>query len=146
MVTLNYYNCCFYTDTPSVPFKFFIARQSVIEGNFMVDPNNVLISVFNKIKNIQINLGIVAPHKDKIRFYFSETAMGNTRSSRNSLYMEAARNYLLDFYKHALSLNHLLKLAGATIVNTKESSLDIDLSPESLEKDTIINLLKKETL
>jgi hypothetical protein len=36
----------------------------------------------------------------------------------------------------------MLKKAGAIIVNSKEEEVDIDLSPENLEKDKIINLVK----
>ena len=55
--------------------------------------------------------------------------------------------YLLDFYENTISLKDILEKSGAKIVNDKENiddedNIDIDLSPEVLEKDSILNLLK----
>jgi hypothetical protein len=44
------------------------------------------------------------------------------------------------FFKNVIDLKDFLVNSGVIFVETKEES-DIDLSPENLEKDTIINLL-----
>ena len=45
------------------------------------------------------------------------------------------------FFKNKISLNEVLDNAGAKLVKDVKKC-DIDLSPENLEKDTILNLLK----
>ena len=59
-----------------------------------------------------------------------------------SNYVGQTRKYLFGFYTNTISLNEVLRLAGAELVAEKEGA-DIDLSPETLEKDKIINLLRK---
>jgi hypothetical protein len=60
-------------------------------------------------------------------------------------YVANSRKYLFHFYENAISLNEVLKKAGAKLVHDKEKC-DIDLSPEVISKDSIINLLKKEAM
>ena len=72
-------------------------------------------------------------------FYFCDSDIGKTISSRNNEFTEHARNYLLDFYKNPITLNEVLVKVGTMVEDLKYA--DIDLSPEALEKDTIINLL-----
>ena len=58
-----------------------------------------------------------------------------------STIIQAYCTWLVTFYKNIVSLNSILKDAGALLV-TDKTKADIDLSPENLEKDTIINLIK----
>jgi hypothetical protein len=51
-----------------------------------------------------------------------------------------ARKFIFNFYVGAITLNEVLAQSNCIMVNSKEDC-DIDLSPEALEKDTIINLL-----
>lgn len=45
-------------------------------------------------------------------------------------------------YENTISLNSILEAAGAKLV-TDKTKCDIDLSPENIEKDTILDLLRK---
>ncbi len=49
---------------------------------------------------------------------------------------------MVNFYSNSITLREVLEKAGAKIVNTPMSKCDIDLSVETLEKDTILNLLQ----
>ena len=113
-----------------------------MKENYMVNPNNVVSIVNTKISEKQKILGLVITTSNECRFYFAETNLGNSISSSGNAFVENSRKYLFDFYSKTISLNDVLKEAGAKFVSDREKA-DIDLSPETLEKDTIINLLRK---
>jgi len=142
LLSLNYFN---YEETIPVPFKILIAADLVMNfsRNYMLDPNKVIVSAKSVMKEKQKVLGLLVTSKKENRFYFTETGLGNQISSSNSEHTEQARKYLFNFYENAISLNEILVSAGANIVTDKEKA-DIDLSVESLEKDTIIKLLAKK--
>ena len=86
-------------------------------------------------------LGIIITSPYENRFYFSESAIGKSISSYDSKpYITQARNYLFNYYTNTISLNEVLQQAGA--IFTDKAHAEIDLSPENLEKDKIIQLLK----
>ena len=70
----------------------------------------------------------------------NESDLGRAISSSTTEFAEAARKYLYYYCKNTLSLNNTLENAGTLMVDKQEDA-DIDLSPEKLEKDTIMNLL-----
>ncbi|MFX0099414.1 MAG: hypothetical protein ACFFCS_07510 [Candidatus Hodarchaeota archaeon] len=142
ILAVNYYN--FSSEVP-VPFSIFAAKEQAenFDRNYMVDPNNVQIQAKSRIERKQEILGLILLEPDAIRFYFSETSIGRRISASVTPYMTNARAYLVDFYTNMISLNDLLEKAGATIVQDREKAetCDINLSPQNLEKGTIINLL-----
>ncbi len=141
ILMLNYYN--FDKETP-VPFKLFVAKEGIrrLDKNYMVNPANVLVNCETKAEQKQKMLGLLVATEKECRFYFSEAYIGNSISSSNSEYSEHSRKYLVDYNTNPITLNDLLYKAGANVVGIKDGS-DIDLSPEALQKDSIINLLKK---
>ena len=138
---VNYFNYC--SETP-VPFKIVVAKKHLksLESNYMIDPNNVLSIAQTQIDKKQMILGLLVVTTDKCRFYFSESAMGKGITSSGNDYVQHARNYLFNYYKDSINFNKILEKAGALVVQEKKD-IDIDLSPENLEKDTIINILTK---
>lgn len=138
---INYYN---YSEDVPVPFSVFVAKEQVgkLGRNYMVNPNNIKAISETKIDVRQKILGLLVTTADEGRFYFSETAIGNSITSSGTEYAENCRKYLSRFYRNMINLNSLLTEAGAVMVEDR-GECDIDLSPESLEKDTIIGLLKK---
>jgi len=139
IMLVNYYN---YDKDITVPYKLLVAKEPVseLENNYMVNPNNIVCLAKSKINQKQKVLGIIVTSTEESRFYFSEVNMGRSISSSGNKHMENTRKYLFDFYTDTISLNRVLELAGAEIV-TDKSNMDIDLSPENLEKDKIIKLL-----
>lgn len=160
LVTLNMYT----NNSQDVPFEFVIANvthRSENVSRFALDPNNILYKMDAVIKNTerQKTLGLITI-SDNIRFYFNEFSLGSSvRTSRRDDITMGAFDYLNTYGKTQLKLNELLKDSGAIIVNeptikTKviknvdgnevseiiETPVDLDLSLESITKDTIIDL------
>lgn len=135
----NYYN---YDKDVEVPFKIIVAGEPVkrLTANYTVNPNNVLSVVKTKINQKQQILGLLTITPDECRFYFTETYIGNDITSSENEFVNHSRRYLSDYYKNTISFNEVLEKAGAIIVNNKDNC-DIDLSPENIEKDTIIKLI-----
>lgn len=136
---LNYYN---YNSEVKVPFKIIIAKEKAKDfgENYMVDPNSIVLVVQSEISQKQKILGLLITTMNESRFYFAETSIGISITSSNSKFAENSRKYLMSFYQNSIELRDVLSKAGAKLVDDKDES-DIDLSPESLEKDSILNLL-----
>lgn len=160
LVTLNMYT----NNSQDVPFEFVIANATHRPENvsrYALDPNNILYKMDAIIKNMerQKTLGLITI-SDTIRFYFNEFSLGNSvATSRRDDITMGAFDYLNTYGKKQLKLNELLKDSGAIIVNeptikTKviknvngnevseiiDTPVDLDLSLESITKDTIIDL------
>ncbi len=136
---LNYYN---YNESVEVPYSIIVAKErtSNLEMNYMVNPNNVRATAKTKMTERQKILGLLVTTTKECRFYFSEVSVGRSITASDNEHAENSRKYLVSFYKNAISLNDLLIKAGAVITQDKDE-YDIDLSPENLEKDSIIKLL-----
>jgi len=139
LMMLNYFN---YSSEHPVPFKIIVANEKVkdFDKHYIVNPNNVKTVCKTKIDVKEKIIGLLISDKEGCKFYFSEVGMGNVRNSSGKDYVKHSRNYLRDFYTNTINLNEVLVEAGAVIVEDKEEC-DIDLSPESLEKGTIIKLI-----
>ena len=137
---VNYYN--FNTDT-RVPFKVMIGQENIsnLEKNYMIDPNNVLAVAETEIDQRQKILGLLVTTTKENRFYFAETGLGKSITATGSDFIEHARKYLFSFYENTIDFKDILEKAGAEIVDNIEDC-DINLEPNVLEKDTILNLLK----
>jgi hypothetical protein len=137
---VNFYN---YGVDIEVPFKIMVAKETVtnFEMNYIINPNNMMAIADSTINQKQKILGLLSITQEDSRFYFAESYLGNTITSGTQNYVMHARNYLFDFYKHTITLNEILEMAGAILVDEKEKC-DIDLSPETLKKDSIIKLIK----
>ena len=141
ILMLNYYN---YDDEINVPFKIIVAKEKVknFRNNYMVNPNDIVSVVQSEISQRQKILGLLITTMDESRFYFVETSIGTSITARDSEVSKNSRKYLINFYQNSIELKDILLKSGAEIVDDKDKG-DIDLSPESLEKDSILNLLLK---
>lgn len=138
LMSVNYYN---YDESIPVPFKIMIGeeRLSSIEMNHTLNPNNVKAVSNTVMTEHQKTLGIIVTGKEGCTFYFTESNMESGVSSKETKAVEQARTFLYNYYANSINLNELLELSGAELVGKDEC--DIDLSPEALEKDTILNLM-----
>lgn len=143
IVFLNFFNAYDFNKEQNIPFKIIIAKELVkdFNRNYTVNPNNIVTIVNSNINKKQKILGLLITTHNENRFYFAETYIGNTRTAGNPKFVSDSRKYLFDFYTDTILLRKILLQAGAKIVKNKEKC-DIDLSPENLEKDTILKLLK----
>ena len=139
ILLVNYYN---YDPDVEVPFKIIVAREQIanMKQNYIVNPNNVFATVSTSISQKQKVIGLLVTSTQESKFYFSETYLGKSTTSSSSKFVIHARRYLRDFYENTISLNEVLVSAGANLVTTNEGA-DMDLSPEKIEKDSILNLL-----
>ncbi len=141
IMLVNYYN--FDADI-EVPFKIMVAREAAkdFKLNYMVNPNNVVAVADSKVNQKQKILGLLVTTTAGSRYYFAETNIGRSITSSESEFATRSRKYLLDFYENTIVLSDVLLKAGAELISEKEKA-DIDLSPETLEKDSILVLLKR---
>lgn len=137
---VNYFN---FNPKVEVPCKILVAHEKPVDPttHFTIDPNNIVALSNTTIQAKQKNLGIIVADEHGCKFYFAESDLGNSISARSGGYTEQARKYLLNFYTGSIVLNDILVAAGAELVDTIEAA-DIDLSPESIDKTSILNLLR----
>jgi len=142
LINLNYFN--FESDV-EVPFKIVVAQDSKenIDRNYTIDPNK-LVALSNSVMNVkQKTLGIIVADENSSKFYFAEAEFQKSISSRHTAAAEQARKYLLNYYTDSIVLNDVLVLAGAEIVDEPADGAQ-DLSPEAIDKTTILDLLVKK--
>ena len=154
LVTLNYFNMGMndnyisdgiYDNKPiKVPFNIMIADEHTnsFGSNYTINPNNIKCLLNSVIDTKQKILGLATVKDGECRFYFTETALGDKVSVKGTQYITTAMDYLAEFNKTQLTFNEVLDEVGATIVD-KPTKSSIDLSIESLTKETFINLLFK---
>jgi len=137
---LNYFN---FSSKVEVPFKILVAHEKPVNPatHYTADPNTIVATASTTIKVKQKNLGIIIASESGCRFYFAESDLGGSISARGHAYIEQARKYLLNFYTDSIVLNDVLLAAGAELVDTA-SEAEIDLSPESIDKTSILELLR----
>jgi hypothetical protein len=140
IVFVNFFN---YHDGENVPFKILVAEENPASfgHNYTVDPNNVVAVAGSQISTRQKILGLLVPDDDCCRFYFAETSIGASITSGHSAYTNQGRKYLGSYYKNSIELKDVLTKAGAELVQEADKA-DIDLSAESLDKNTILDLVK----
>ena len=108
---------------------------------FVFDPRAL---VNNSSREIDKIIAIVKKEfcvtgREGCKFYFTESNMESGVSAKETKAVGQARTFLYNYYANSINLNELLELSGAELVEQDEC--DIDLSPEALEKDTILNLM-----
>lgn len=165
LLTLN----MFTENSQDVPFKFLIAKcdDDKISKNYMVDPNNILetIEMVSKKRERQMVVGFITIG-DTIKFYFNDFSSGSEMTSKIDEVTKGAFDYLQSYSKIQLKLKDLLEDAGAILTkeNVVKSTIiektvdekgnviqeiekevstpvDVDLSLNSITKETLIDLL-----
>jgi hypothetical protein len=111
----------------------------------MVDPNCIIAQATIKIDRRQNILGLISGNK----FYFGNIFLGEAISARNMDMLNKARQYLANRFKDTIGLKEILESAGAAVIQSPSTSttdvkykIDIDLSPENIDKNSIMNLIK----
>jgi hypothetical protein len=145
ILSVNYFNHD--KDVP-VPFTIFVGKETLktLPSNYMINPNKIICKSKTKMDRKQKIMGLLIIKNGSTRFYFSETQLGNARSismDKNSMH---ALEYLVSFYSNPITLNDLLRMAGATIITEKKNrgECDVDLSPENIDKESFLKILRKE--
>lgn len=114
------------------------------DRNYMIDVNNLVASVNVKIDKKQNMLGMIVNIDGENRVYLSDVSVGNGRTSSANNQTEKMRNFFTNTAINSIKLKDVLELAGAIVVNElPEADVEyFDLSPEALNKTTIISLFQ----
>lgn len=141
IMTVNYYNFC-----KDIPVETTIlvahAKPKDFKSNYMVDPNKILASTKINIDRQQNILGLIKTVDSENRFYFANANIGKSITSGRGTLVNQAREYFVNMTYSSLDLRNVLETAKAKVVTEKPEEGDfIDLSPEAIDKTTIINLL-----
>lgn len=141
LIYVNFYNF----NGDSVPCSLFVAQHKVddLHKDYVVNPNDILARAEINITRRQNILGLIYPNGTKSRVCFAEMSIGNSITSEECEDAQWTREYMIHSVRSSLKLREILKDAGATIVSkkTKPREIDYDLSPESLDKTTFMDLL-----
>ncbi len=142
---VNYFNQ--YGEEQEVEAKIIVAQDAPknFAKGYMVDPNKIVAVapiLINKKSNV---LGLITKVDGENRFYFSSTSIGNNITSGYDDHSNKARKFLADSLKDTIDFREILVRAGAKIVTEKPAKKEfLDLSPEALDKTTIIDLITKK--
>jgi len=140
ILMLNFYN--FAND--EVPAKILVAHEKIrdFDKDYMVDPNNIVATANVNINKKQNILGIICNYAGENRVYFASVSIGNSITSSRNGQSTHARRYFVSSLVNSIDLREILILAGAKVVDEKpEEGEYLDLSPEALDKTTIIDLI-----
>jgi len=151
ILNLNYYNAS-NTDSRKVPYKLFVCIDNgkMVEDNknYMIDPNQVVSCSNHEIgyEGKQCMLGFAHKVGSKMQFVFTESVTGNritaySGGDRNTLIIDYMKTYYKDNEQYMLKA--MLQDAGVEFVE-KSEECDINLSMESLEVDTILDLFMEK--
>ena len=120
------------------------AKKENIIKNYIVNQNDIIIKIpkntIEKDKS-EHSLGSIVINDNKIELIFTDLTTSNSRTSENSSIEEILRNYLVQESNNKCLLRDYLIKAGAIITEDK-NNLDIDLSINNLNKNSLIELLK----
>lgn len=135
LVTVNYYN---HVSNDPVPTKIIVASEkpNVFDKDYMIDVNTMLANANIEIASRQNIVGLVA----NSNFYFTNVSVGNSVTSSNNQQAVQTREYLIASLTSAIELQNILEMAGAIVVDEQVEDC-VDLSPGTIDKTTIINLL-----
>jgi len=106
----------------------------------MMNPNNLFADI--KCQSVQKNtiLGIFIPvSKEKQSFTVLNIGAGNARISGNNQISDLYTTALYQQWSNNITLREVLQFTGAKIVENVEDA-EVNLSLDSLEKDTLIKL------
>jgi hypothetical protein len=134
-----------FSGMPNARFKPFVAvdkEAASINRGYTVDPNNIIAEADTKMSNADSTMGLITQKDNNtLKYIMSNFAMGSSAISFSGSNTSAITEYFIDQYSTPITLDQLLSDAGAESVE-QEKEADINLLPQSIQKDTIINLLQ----
>lgn len=142
---VNYYNFDSYLDKDEVNCKIIVAKECPcnFNKNYAIDQNNIICTADINIDKKQTPIGFLINKNEKNRFYFFSSDIGAGISARENEQSVQARKYFEKSLTNSIDLGMVLEYSGANVVNEVPEDIDfIDLSPDVLDKNTILDLLK----
>ncbi|MEJ2117646.1 MAG: hypothetical protein P8Y36_07000, partial [Alphaproteobacteria bacterium] len=146
ILNVNYFN---FDKDDAVECKLIAAQDTPgkrFGTNYLVDVNKIVAQANLNISRKQSLLGLIIKAGGENRVYFANVSIGNSITASANTGAFHARNYLVAYTSNSLNLKTVLEMAGAEVIDEfAEGEGQIDLSPSSLDKSTIINLLRTTT-
>lgn len=147
-VGLMYFNFFNYIDL-EVPYEIVIANEKTdkMDKGYMVDPNNIVLKLENKIDTKSSVIGLMISYNDSMKSFFltnDKVAGGNVSAPTER--GNKVRKYMTNHYQSMLTLDSLLiDMDNVNIISEytdeiTEEDVDMDLSPENIDKTTFIDL------
>lgn len=170
LLTINDYT----RNSKNIPFELVLAsiKDIKLETNYTIDPNKVIVSIpciFDVAEdNYKTTLGLIKVNEDSIEFFFNKYDMGSSIITSRTNVNKITYDYLDKYSKTQLTLRQLLldslvevcdepfkeELQEVKVTNEEgieetlykkvQIKVDYDLSLNSLDKNSIINLLTEE--
>lgn len=145
LINVNYFT--FRENTP-VDFQLIIARENISRNGFgerkgyMINPNNILMSQSMTIDKTGNTIGYVMNAGNETRVYLSNVSIANSITSRNNDASRKALQFFENTMLNTIDLEVLINMAGGTVIHeVPEDNVEyVNLSPEALDKNTIIGL------
>lgn len=122
-------------------YKMILGKGDQIDYSFMMNPNHLFLETKCQSVQRQTILGILIPEEERQSFVILNFGAGECRVSGNSEITITATKALFQQWNNALSLREILLAVGGEIVEEVEHS-DYNLSLDSLQKDSFINIFK----
>lgn len=128
ILMVNYYN---YDKEIPVEAKIFVAHEKPENFKSNYTANNIIMQADITIKHKQSFVGLIYGNK----FYFNHSAIGNSITSGE--HSKKTREYLIHSCLNSLRLQDIVKV-------TSNDKHEHNLSPEKIDKNSILNILKGE--
>lgn len=116
-------------------YKIICGYGSDVEENYMMNPAKVQLEAPSKIVQKQMLMGIIIPTEFSTTFYLIDQGMGGARVAGESANSKISRSYFVNQAQTALMLSDLFS-------STSKEQADLDLSPQSMSKDSLLSLFK----
>lgn len=127
-----------YNGDVNCKFKLIVGNAPKVSNNYTFNPNELIVEIETEMKSRQQILGLFLPEEEGMSFTLVNTAFGNISVSGHSEHSDNARTALYFQYANPISFRQLLLDAGAILT---AEAYEIDLSPQSLQKDTLLKLV-----
>lgn len=132
-----------YVGSEECDYKIIVGRGDDINRDYMMNPNNLFMETKCQSVKKQTVLGLFLPEDDeKQSFVLLNFGAGHARVSGNSKVTDIATKALYEQWNHTFMLNTIIEELGGKIVKN-QNECNVDLSLDSLEKDTFIQLFKQ---
>lgn len=131
-----------YSGDATAGLKIILGRGDKISRDYMMNPENLFAEVKTNSVEKQSVLGLFLPKKDKQCFVLLNFGAGQAKVSGNSILTDNARKALVQQWSKPFSLNKLMKLLGAELVESPELA-DHNFEMDALEKDSFVKLFGK---
>ena len=133
-------------DNIPVPFKLILAdvNQAQIDRQYLLDAHEIAFCVDNVIDAGEMFIGLLTADDDGMKkFCFLSRNMGGRIVARSDALTQRTLSALNTTFETLLSLETILRRAGAILDGMTADDCDINLDPAEVTKDTLLALLTK---